>query len=547
MPLRPHHPPTDQSFYWLGFIILLLGLGIFFRFANLDQIYWHDEAYTSLRLSGFTSAQLNQDLFNGQIKTIAEVMKYQWPTSGSSPFSTIQALAIDDAQHPPLYYILAWFWVKTFGSSVIALRSLSVVISLFGFPAIYWVCYELLSLHQSGKTDGSKKIVSSVGVGSLAMAFLALSPFQILYAQEAREYALWTILLLGLNAIFLRALRLSKRSHWLSYGAFFTLGLYTFPLTGLVGLGHGFYALLIYRQRFQAWLITAVCSLGLFLPWLYLIMTTWNQTGATWTARPIPLSDLIQAWAVNLGRCFMFLPPELETQPLILLILSGSLCTLLILSIWKFIITNPLRVWFLPVVSIAVTTLPFFLADLLLGGQRSISSRYLIPAILWMEIFLAYFFTAQLTVASQRLRQIYVGCLFSLLGLGIYSGIQITTAQTSWIKFLSYSFPQVFEIINSADDPLIIGASGNINTGTILALGQGVQPQARFVLIDHWYPEQFPVLPTIPRTRTSIFVLNLSEDVRTGLEAKNGLSGSLIFSDQFLKLWQLQPHSGTQK
>ena len=34
---------------------IFLVVGVFFRFANLDaKVYWHDETYTSLRISGYT-------------------------------------------------------------------------------------------------------------------------------------------------------------------------------------------------------------------------------------------------------------------------------------------------------------------------------------------------------------------------------------------------------------------------------------------------------------------------------------------------------------
>lgn len=43
------------------FIILLLVLGVFFRFVNLDRkVYWYDETATSLRISGYTWAEQHQ-------------------------------------------------------------------------------------------------------------------------------------------------------------------------------------------------------------------------------------------------------------------------------------------------------------------------------------------------------------------------------------------------------------------------------------------------------------------------------------------------------
>ncbi|NJL66775.1 MAG: hypothetical protein HC894_08150 [Microcoleus sp. SM1_3_4] len=51
---------------WL--IAVLLALGIFFRFANIDKkIYGLDESYTSLRISSYTEAELVQDLSKTRI------------------------------------------------------------------------------------------------------------------------------------------------------------------------------------------------------------------------------------------------------------------------------------------------------------------------------------------------------------------------------------------------------------------------------------------------------------------------------------------------
>lgn len=112
-------------------VISLLLLGIFFRFVNLDRkVYWHDEAYTSLRISGYTSTELNQQIFNGQIRGIEDLRKYQQPNSEKGLIDTIKSLAADDAQHPPLYYVLVRLWVQLFGNSVAVTRSFSALISL---------------------------------------------------------------------------------------------------------------------------------------------------------------------------------------------------------------------------------------------------------------------------------------------------------------------------------------------------------------------------------------------------------------------------------
>ena len=63
---------------WLRFlIIVLLVLGIFFRFVNLDRkFYWWDETYTSLRISGYTETELVQQVSGGHVIGIKDLQKY---------------------------------------------------------------------------------------------------------------------------------------------------------------------------------------------------------------------------------------------------------------------------------------------------------------------------------------------------------------------------------------------------------------------------------------------------------------------------------------
>ena len=97
--LAKYFPPI-----WLRFLIItLLILGIFFRFAYLDRkVYWHDEAYTSLRISGYTKTEFVQQVFNGRVFAVGDIQKYQQPNSEKGFINTINSLAVEDAQHPPL-------------------------------------------------------------------------------------------------------------------------------------------------------------------------------------------------------------------------------------------------------------------------------------------------------------------------------------------------------------------------------------------------------------------------------------------------------------
>ena len=232
-------PPSWLQF----FIVTLLVLGVFFRFVNLDRkVYWIDETYTSLRISGHTETEFIQQVFDGHVVNLKELQKYQQPNPEKGLVSTINSLAVESPQHPPLYYVMARFWGQWLGNSPAAIRSLSAIISLLVFPCVYWLCLELF---------GSL-------TGWIAIALIAVSPFHILYAQEAREYSLWTVTIALSSAALLHAIRLKSIRSWVIYAATVALGLYTFIFSIFVIIGHAVYV---------------ICYLGIPLAVAYLLAT----------------------------------------------------------------------------------------------------------------------------------------------------------------------------------------------------------------------------------------------------------------------------------
>jgi mannosyltransferase len=76
--------------------------------------------------------------------------------------------------HPPLYYLLLHYWIKFNGVNPSDLRMLSALFGTATIPIIYLI----------------GKRISGVLVGLTAAVILALSPFNIRFAQEARMYTL---------------------------------------------------------------------------------------------------------------------------------------------------------------------------------------------------------------------------------------------------------------------------------------------------------------------------------------------------------------------
>ncbi len=100
-------------------------------------------------------------------------------------------------QHPPLFYLLLSLWVKLFGESEVALRSLPALLGTATLPLIYAI---------------TRQVSSQRAVALLATLLLAVSTFHIHFAQETRMY---TLLALSATGALYFALRITNgASSW---------------------------------------------------------------------------------------------------------------------------------------------------------------------------------------------------------------------------------------------------------------------------------------------------------------------------------------------
>jgi mannosyltransferase len=106
-----------------------------------------------------------------------ELFSLYW-IRNSFRFIATQGLLIET--NPPLHYVLLKLWTMAFGTSELGARSLSALASIACVPLMYAL----------GRDLGGAR------VGLIAAAVLAVSPVQIVYAQEARSYALLPLFML---------------------------------------------------------------------------------------------------------------------------------------------------------------------------------------------------------------------------------------------------------------------------------------------------------------------------------------------------------------
>jgi len=90
-----------------------------------------------------------------------------------NPFEFLLTRGLITETNPPLYFVALKIWIALFGTSEIAVRSLSAVASTAGIPLAYILGVEL---------------AATSAAGLIAATLLALSPVQLFFAHEARVY-----------------------------------------------------------------------------------------------------------------------------------------------------------------------------------------------------------------------------------------------------------------------------------------------------------------------------------------------------------------------
>jgi len=503
-------------------------LGIFFRFAHLDRkVYWHDEVYTSLRINGYNGKQVFLGTFVGKPIAVEDLLAFQRPSPQKDLRDTL-AMLIEHPEHPPLYFLMAHFWVRWWGSSVAAIRSLSAILSLLVFPALYWLCWELFR---------------NQAVGWCAIALVAVSPFHVLYAQEARQYSLWTIAILLAGAAFLRGIRLtqqhvSTRSLLVAWGIYtvtLALSFYTFLFSGLVAIAHALYLLIIERFRPTKTLLffalSSSLALLLFSPWLWVIATNYSQVAdkTSWTTRAESFAFLAKLWGLNLSSIFADYGLELESS--FTYLVPPLVFIFLVVLFYLFCRQTPKQVWLFPILSIAVNALALIVPDLIFGGVRSSVGRYFLPCYIGFQLAVAYVLTLQLSSSRAIQRRIGKIAIALIVTAGVVSCAVSFQAQTWWNKSSSYSNPEIAALINRVPEPLVVSDNNEINVGNLVSLSYLLKPETTLLLTPQ------PITIEIPEKYEKIFLYNPSSKLLAIVEEKYKRQAKLVYPG-YLMLWE---------
>jgi hypothetical protein len=192
---------------------------------------------------------------------------------------------------PPLFYVLLHFWIGWFGTSDIAVRSLSGVFGVVTVPLV-WL---------AGRRLGGRTAAWA------ALLLVASSPFAVRYDTETRMYSLVALLtVLGFLALD-RALTRPRAGNLIAVGVVTGLLLYShywsLYLVGTVMLWlawEGWRGRPAWRRGARAAFVAGAIGCLTFLPWLPTFLYQSHHTGTPW-ATPANFAAMVNAISTFAG------------------------------------------------------------------------------------------------------------------------------------------------------------------------------------------------------------------------------------------------------
>lgn len=319
----------------LGWIAIAVGLRLTLLASKPP---WTDEFSTLVFSLGnsFLGVPLNQAI---ALDTLLQPLQ---PNPSHGVAQVIQNL-VTESNHPPLYFVLAHLWMNFWSPqttdlvSVWIARSLPALLGAASVPAIYglgWLTFR-------------SRLVSH-----LSAAMMAISPYGIFLAQEARHYTLailWVIASFSCLVVAIQHLQNRKRIPiwlvvvWIATNFLGIATHYFFVLTlaaetaVLSVLWWRHYTAYTEYPRSGSWWQILVVAVGTFLSglvWLPVFLqnnygsdlTDWIQNGTSGLALLNPIFQALAAWITMIS----LLPVEAPQLPIV--IASGFV--MLIFFLW---------------------------------------------------------------------------------------------------------------------------------------------------------------------------------------------------------------------
>ena len=192
--------------------------------------------------------------------------------------------------HPPLYYFLLHVWMKAFGTSDLAIRSLAGVFGVLLLP-LMWV---------AGRRLGGRTVAWS---GVVLVVWL---PYALRYSTENRMYSLVMVLALGAWLLADRALDHPRPLNLVGLTLCTSALLWTHYWALWLGIAASLCLItrVVRRRRAGApddvrstlWVLAAMATgAATFIPWIPTLLYQSVHTGTPWGSRSFPTAVIVSS------------------------------------------------------------------------------------------------------------------------------------------------------------------------------------------------------------------------------------------------------------
>lgn len=355
-----------RSFIIFGFI-LILGIGL--RFYDLGtESFWLDEVATTIE----AQQSIQEILMSGRM------------------------------DQPPAYYFLMHFWVQIFGISEVSLRSFSALAGVGSIILIFLVGRKLYGIE----------------IGLLSAFFIAISDFQILFSQEARNYSFFEFTALLSFLFFILYLNSNKQFHYILYIVFSIFMVYANAYGICILAAQNLYIFLQikrYKNVISSWIISQTLILIAIIPYFSPLIFSNNGIESTIAEN---LSGVLPPSFSNVIRSiyrFIFPPRRYFGEDMgwdsSILITYGVACVFLLTGTLIYAFRQGIRNW----LTDFKKTIDSLLEDIDLNNTLLVSIWLLCPLIL-------LFLISKLIMPIYEHRYVISAApaLYILLALGVF-------------------------------------------------------------------------------------------------------------------------------
>ena len=277
-----------NSWRLIGVFIIITWIAYALRLINIDAFsFWTDEALTPLR-SSYPLAQI----FRNDI--------------------IIEGVVTKDT-HPPFYYLIIHFTRSLFGETDFAYRYPSVLAGVLLLPIMY----------QFGRRLHNFKL------GLLVLLLVTINPLQIWYADEARMYTVYVLLIASASYILWRALSGAPLLRYLFlYLLLAGLAFYThYTAVFLIAFQSLFWVWLLWKNGLQK-VIIGVGFLGLLIaiplvPYTIPRLFSGNEANFFLVSPWVMLIDVLRFFALGVTVNFEQLPIQVLIAVNTMLLILG--------------------------------------------------------------------------------------------------------------------------------------------------------------------------------------------------------------------------------